>query len=1498
MKIRFAPVELAARFATRLMLLVGMVWLAGVARAQDNEDEGGDDESTYSYAFLLRDRHTTLKSNGEKIVREHRRLRVLKPQAVERLGEVIIPYNGYRADAKFVRGSTILPDGRELQVDRDAVRDAEDASVSDYLMYEDVRQLSFSMPGVKVGAILDYEVEIRHHRPTLKGESWDSFQIDSGVPVHEARYVVVAPKKVDLRIRQRHTDVKPTEDKGFFSITRTWVFKDVPSFRYEPGMPPLADSRMAIEVSTLQSWQTVQDWYADHTKDAFELDDAIRAKVDEITAGKTSDLEKIRALYLFLQKDIRYVGIELGMSAYRPHPATDCFRNRYGDCKDQSVLLAAMLRHVGIDAYLALVSSGAGTVDRELPDLGQFNHVIVYVPRPAGVLWLDSTVKYMDEQSHPYQLDGADALIIGAKGVQFETIQPPPPERSYERTVFEVNLMANGYCRVKEILEYTGRAGASSRVEYENVDPKRRKENVEKYVNGKGAVLISYGNSDPHDLANPFREWVVYESSNFMADTADGYTLNLSAERVAWLLSLPKPRKRPGEDEAVRHQPWSNRYSFSEGLACILHLPTGVHAGDVPPPYDIKLPQGELTLSAKVDGQTVELAVRAARVPCVIPAAKYEENRLRTHRALARASLTMAFVDEVKQLLGKEKVEEARALATKQVAENPKSPESHLVLASVCFEIGRYVQARHELREAIRLDPKRLDPYQRLAMTFAPPQGFPGKGVDRENFLKVANEAVANARDRAGAQYFLAAFLERDEDGQRRGKGMKNLDGAIAVYRQMLQERPDELEPLSRIAECHFSLGEFDKAEACFNQILAKEPDNDGAKAGQWVCAACLGRADEAIGAIRTAYDSKKERAQELGRVSGFLLQQRKYGALLKFMDSRLALLEDKDQSLEGYRILLGKVAKTKPVDYGTYFDLASPEGALTTFLSAMFSGDQKRLHKSLSPRLAFSRGDERKLLEAGNALGDVMGSDFALDMARSLWIYKQTPMPGGLVRLDASMPPEFAGAVGRGRAARMAILAEKDAEGLWRICGFGRPEPMPDNLARVALSYLKAGNADLAKQYAEMVRKGFLQGRSLFSEPTLHTELADLKYPDDETFVKAMVAASMQRQNLASPREEATPLRFARELAQKLPDADPVQRLLAEHLRASEHYGQALAILDNLSKKDPKDRRLIVERIFTLRKLYRYRDALQVADQLAALMPSADAANNIKLDVLIEAGQAKEGLALLKELAPRWEPKRVQSKEIRLRAMSGDRAGVLKLFGEMTKGKDADSIPLTSLALSLRHVGLQRKSLELSELACRTGASDTGLIGLCEQFLFTGDFDEARDVFDRLYRTGEMEGLDAHYLGCLGLGLDRYEESENLFSTSLEGLDVDSNTYAELFIGVSRVLRGKTKEGLEAIHRANDWQYDDIWPKPVLQYFAGKATLDDMVAVAKQADTDVRRGQFLCEAYFYAAIKARMDGNEEQFRALLRKSTETRSFLTMECAISHGLLGVPVKEE
>lgn len=1481
----------------RALLALALLGAIAQVRAQDEaEDEavGGDGAD---YVQLLYERQVTLRANGEKTVREHHRLKVLKPAAIEYLGEVQVSYNSYRSKAKFLRGSTVLPDGRELQVDPRSVRDAQDAGMTDYLMYEDVRELSFSMPAVRVDAILDYEVETRYHRPILKGEVSDAFEIDGTVATSSARYVVTAPKKTDLLIRPRHTAVQPTEEAGFLSTTRTWEFSDIPQLSYEPGMASYFDQQTAIEVTTLRSWDRVQQWYADLAESAFALDDDVRAKVAELTADKATDVEKIRALFLFMQRDIRYVGIELGLSAYQPHPATDCFRNRYGDCKDQAVLLTAMLRQVGIESYLALLRIGGGAVDQEFPDVGQFNHVVVYVPRADGPLWLDATGKYLDEASHPYQLDGAHALIVGGpEGMGFVTIEPPAPERSCERTIYDVQLMASGHCRVQEIYEYVGRTGADSRVEFENLDPKERQENVDGYVLGMEAALVSYGNSDPHDLAQPFREWVIYERDGFLESTADGYTLSLTAEDASWLLDLPQPRKRPGEARATRVHPWVSRHGASQSTTYVLHLPPGVAVGPLPPSSTMDLLQGSIRLTAAVEGRTVTAESYVERRPCTIQAADYDLQRVRTDRALGRASLTLTFADEVTRLLQGKQPEAARALAAKLVAENPADVDAHLALAGVCHSIGRLVQARKEYREALRLDPKRLAVYQSLAMTYGGFDGVYGVGYDREQVVAIAREAVAAALDRRNAQLFLGQCLERDDKGEVRGPDLTDYAAAIAVYEQMLAERPDDLEPLTRIAECHYSLGEYAKAEDCFNRILRKEPDNPSGRAGQWVCAACQGRTDEAISAIRTAYEDKDERAEELSRVSGFLMKQRKYAALLEFMDSRVAILGQKDPRQDSIRALIAKVASGTLIDNRTYCDLTSPETAFNTLLSAVLTDDPDRVRRCLSPRLGLSDDDMAGMGGIGEVLDATIGTDSVLDISRQIWVYERTPLPGGMLKLEAKVPRELASQLGN-QSKQVTVFCETAPDGTWRICCLGSPEPEPADLARLALSFLDQGDTAAAKHYGMMIQRDFLRGRTLFSEPNLRTELADLKYPDIATFVKAMAAASLPPQAVVGTADggEPTGLRFARELATRMPDSLPIQRVLANQLYATEHYGESLAVREAIAVKSPKDKLLVVETLGTLRKLHRYRDALAAADRLGQLMPAADVVDRIKLDVLIEAGEDKEGLKLLGELSSRWRPDQVRSNEVRLQAMSGGRTRLLVLANEISQSKDTDSDDLLGLVSSLRHAGLHQRALALTEVAVSDKTSPELLITLCNELLLTGDLDEARDIFDRLCRTGEMDGPPAHYLACLGIGLGRFTEAEQLFADCLEGVDVDSRTYAELLIGVCRVLRGEIAAGKEAIARADAWQYDAIWPKPVLQYFAGQATLEDMLATAKRADTQVRRDQFLCEAYFYAAIRARMDGDEARYRDLLRQAADTHSFLTMECSIAHGLLGITV---
>jgi transglutaminase-like putative cysteine protease len=68
----------------------------------------------------------------------------------------------------------------------------------------------------------------------------------------------------------------------------------------------------------------------------------IRSIAEAITKGKTTDDEKLRAIYEYASERIRYIGIDLGAGRYTPHAAEEVLANRYGDCKDKHTLFGAI----------------------------------------------------------------------------------------------------------------------------------------------------------------------------------------------------------------------------------------------------------------------------------------------------------------------------------------------------------------------------------------------------------------------------------------------------------------------------------------------------------------------------------------------------------------------------------------------------------------------------------------------------------------------------------------------------------------------------------------------------------------------------------------------------------------------------------------------------------------------------------------------------------------------------------------------------------------------------------------------------------------------------------------------------------------------------------------------------------------------------------------------------------------------------------------------------
>jgi len=96
-------------------------------------------------------------------------------------------------------------------------------------------------------------------------------------------------------------------------------------------------------------------------------------------------MQKMQALAHFVQRDIRYVAISLGIGGIQPHAAAEVFEHRYGDCKDKATLLSAMLQEIGVSSYYVVINHERDAVRPDMPAHDGFDHVVLAIRVPAGV---------------------------------------------------------------------------------------------------------------------------------------------------------------------------------------------------------------------------------------------------------------------------------------------------------------------------------------------------------------------------------------------------------------------------------------------------------------------------------------------------------------------------------------------------------------------------------------------------------------------------------------------------------------------------------------------------------------------------------------------------------------------------------------------------------------------------------------------------------------------------------------------------------------------------------------------------------------------------------------------------------------------------------------------------------------------------------------------------------------------------------------------------------
>ncbi|MBL9118131.1 MAG: tetratricopeptide repeat protein [Verrucomicrobiaceae bacterium] len=261
-----------------------------------------------------------------------------------------------------------------------------------------------------------------------------------------------------------------------------WVVKNPPTMHPEPLLPPSRKYLPVLEVGAAgKTWQKTGDEYLELIKDSLADEPEIGKLAIELTRGCKTNEEKVEVLSKHVRDEVIYRAIEFGRRARVPNMCQRVLGNRYGDCKDMSLLLHKLLAAVGVTSRLTLVNSSSD-VCSELPDLDQFNHMVLYVPALEQKL-VDCTMgKAANTQLPPLFFD-RQVLLLEKGASKLTKVEAPTKEIMDEvRTERTVSFMADGSASVEEKVTMTGYQGWSMRGFIQSMRPQTRLQALQAYM--------------------------------------------------------------------------------------------------------------------------------------------------------------------------------------------------------------------------------------------------------------------------------------------------------------------------------------------------------------------------------------------------------------------------------------------------------------------------------------------------------------------------------------------------------------------------------------------------------------------------------------------------------------------------------------------------------------------------------------------------------------------------------------------------------------------------------------------------------------------------------------------------------------------------------------------------------------------------------------------------------------------------------------------------------
>ncbi|HAJ33387.1 MAG TPA: hypothetical protein DCK79_08445 [Candidatus Atribacteria bacterium] len=497
-----------------------------------------------SAAILLNETRRIIHSDGTSSTTYHKIIKLFNRRGIEKFGEVFITYNAWGERITIKKARTFKLDG--TIIDATSIKDI--FPLEGYRLYSNISQKVISMPALEEEVTIEYQYTLDDYSRGFIGKNFqDTFYLQDFEPIQSCRYVLTIPEEVEFKTVNFKTDiiseVKKVDNKTVYS----WKASDISQIIYESDMPPFYNIAPRIMISSFSSWEEIASWYYDISREQSKADADIKAKVAELVQGKDTDEEKISAIYHYVISEIRYLGLEFGLSGHMPHEAAEIYKYKYGDCKDKATLLIAMLREADIETYYVLLRTRySGELDLDLPSF-QFDHAIAAVSLNGELMFLDGTAEnYVYGDLPAMDQDAWAMVLIDGKG-KFMKIPVQPAEENQRIREIKLDLAKDGSIKGEAFISQSGIFASYYRSIFKDLGETKRGEAIQNSLSSScpGSVLEEFSFSDLADLDVPVEQKYKFRVPHYAKKIGNKLQLKPSIiERVESTSIVAKEERR------------------------------------------------------------------------------------------------------------------------------------------------------------------------------------------------------------------------------------------------------------------------------------------------------------------------------------------------------------------------------------------------------------------------------------------------------------------------------------------------------------------------------------------------------------------------------------------------------------------------------------------------------------------------------------------------------------------------------------------------------------------------------------------------------------------------------------------------------------------------------------------------------------------------------------------------------------------------------------------